>query len=79
VARAFDEESVMVWIKLLQRGAIAAAGLAVACVAAAHPGHNHDSWTADAIHILQALAPLLALLAVGVGGVATYRLLDRDR
>jgi hydrogenase/urease accessory protein HupE len=78
-ARAY-EEGVMVSSKvLLQRAAIVVVGLGLAGVAAAHPGHNHDSWTADLMHLLHAWAPLLALLAIGVGGAATYRMLDRGR
>lgn len=68
-----------VLVLLLQRALFVVAGLGLAGWAMAHPGHPHDSWTADVIHLMHTLAPLLALLAVGVGGAATYRLLDRKR
>ncbi|MBL8327150.1 MAG: hypothetical protein JNJ89_19555 [Rubrivivax sp.] len=69
----------MILREFTQRGLFAVAAALSAGVAAAHPGHDHGSWVADILHLVHALAPLLVLLAVGVGGVASYRLLDRDR
>jgi hypothetical protein len=77
--RACRGEKVMDTKELLQRGLVAVAGVLAAGAAAAHPGHDHASWMADVLHLLHALAPLLALLAVGVACAAIYGLPDRER
>ena len=69
----------MVPSKLLTRAAIVVVGLTAAGAALAHPGHSHEGWLADVAHMLHALGPLLALLAVGVGAAVTYVALDRER
>jgi hypothetical protein len=52
----------------LRRTGLAAMALGCAGAAMAHPGHDHGTWMAEMVHLLRGLAPLLALLAVGVGG-----------
>jgi hydrogenase/urease accessory protein HupE len=49
----------------LPRVGMAALGWAWATAALAHPGHDHDSWLAQLVHLFSGPAPLLLVLAVG--------------
>ncbi|MBL8343388.1 MAG: hypothetical protein JNL30_18110 [Rubrivivax sp.] len=63
--------------KSLRRAAIAVAGWAVMGSALAHPGHPHENWLAEVLHAAQGLAPLLALMMLGVGAAVAFRSWDR--
>lgn len=70
--------------KILDRSGLRQLGMGVLLwawvgAALAHPGHDHDSWLADAVHLLSGLAPLLLLLAAGVASALLILSRQNDR